>query len=401
MNYFSAQIRSIIEKYRNAPVSEVVLALQKLPSEERTFIAEQINGYQKSKNKIPSFCKNNDIVFPPKLNLEQSSSELTALWKAHNIIRKAKTILDITGGFGIDAWAFSRVSEQVAYVEQNESLANIAKHNFRVLKANIEVYQDDAKHFLLHSDKADWIYADPARRDSTGKSVAQISDTQPNILELLPQIFTKTENLLIKTSPMLDLTQALRELAAVQQVWIIAVENECKELLFHLNKSLYDTSTSNDYSAIPIEAINIANNGSYTSLKANFLQETSSILTFSAPQKYLYEPNAAIMKAGFFRYIAGYFDVFKLHPHTHFYTSQELKSNFQGRVFEIYQSIDSFDWKNLRKEFSQAHIIARNYPLSVEQIRLQSKIKEGGEFFLIFTTWQENQKGVIVARKTA
>lgn len=392
----SAEVREIVEKYKNLPVSEVVFALQKLPADLRIAIAEQIQAYQKAKSKIPSFCQNSKIIFPPKLNLEQASSEITATWKARNIIQKADLLTDLTGGFGVDAWAFSQVSQKVNYVEQNKDLAEIAKHNFGVLEANIEVFSEQAFSFLQKKIISDWIYIDPARRDNAGKSIAQITDTEPNILELLSFIFQKTNNLLLKTSPMFDISQALDLLSSVEKVWIIAVENECKEVLYWIKKP---NPNNFNKEKIAIEAVSIQTKGAYSSLKANILQEKNAEIKFSPPQKYLYEPNSAILKAGFFKFAGNYFDLMKLHTHTHFYTHQALKSDFQGRVFEIQNTLTHFDWKTLKKDFPQANIIARNYPLSVEQIRKKSQIKEGGDIFIIFTTWHENHKGAIVAKK--
>ncbi|GAB4129916.1 MAG: hypothetical protein OHK0045_07740 [Raineya sp.] len=398
----SPQIRSLIAQYRNKPASEVVLLLQKLPADLRIAIAEQIQGYQKALAKIPTFAHNESIIYPPKLNLEQSSSELTARWKANYIIAKTNTLTDLTGGFGVDAWAFSQVSRQTNYVEQNKDLVDIAKHNFHVLGANVKIYCDEAAHFLSKTASSDWIYIDPARRDKAGKSIAQITDTQPNIIELLPLIFAKTNNLLLKTSPMFDISQALQVLFEVKRIWVIAVENECREVLYNIEGQRYATDNMGQMQAnmaIEIEAVNIKANGEYSSLKGSIAKEKVAKVRFSAPQKYLYEPNAAILKAGLFRYVADYFDVFKLHKHTHFYTNQSLKTSFQGRIFEIQGILNAFDWKTLKKHFPKAHIITRNYPMTVEQIRKQSQIKEGGEVFLIFTTWYEEQKGVIVAKK--
>ncbi len=396
----SPEIQQIIAEYKKKNVSEVVWALQKLPPELRTRIAEQVQGYQKAKIKIPNFCEKPQILFPPKLNLEQASSEVTALWKAENIIGQALTLTDLTGGFGVDSWAFSKVVKQVYYVEQNEVLAQIAQHNFELLGLGIKVFNETAQNYLLRASATDWAYLDPARRNEQGKAIAQIAEMQPNVLEILPIIFKKAHSLLLKASPMLDISQALQILPAVQKVWVLAVENECKEVLFHISQKLYELpNTDSQLPDVSIEAVHIKENGMYSSFLGSIRQEQTSPFTLSPPQKYLYEPNAAILKAGFFRWASAYFGLDKLHKHTHLYTHEDLKSEFQGRVFEILEIIEKVDWKNLSKRFPKAHIIARNYPLSVEQIRKQSRIKEGGEFFLIFTTWTEEQKGIIVARK--
>lgn len=396
----SPEIRQIIEIHRNKPVSEVVFALQKLPPELRLLIAEQIQGYQKAKTKIPAFCENPQIIFPPKINLEQSSSQLTALWKAQNIVKQSLTLTDLTGGFGVDSWAFSQVCNKVYYVEANPTLAAIAKHNFQLLGAHhIDVSADTASNYLTYAPATDWIYLDPARRDNKGKSIAQITDTQPNVLELFPAIFRKANLILLKASPMLDLWQALQILPAVQKVWVVALENECKEVLFHLSEDAYRLEDTTTKQNVSIEAVNVQSDGGHSSFMGSIWQEQEARCMFSSPQTYIYEPNAAILKAGFFKWVGQYFNLYKLHKHTHLYSHTVLNGKFQGRVFKVIDLIEKIDWKKLSKQIAKANIIARNYPLSVEQIRKQSQIKEGGELFLIFTTWADEQKGVIVAQR--
>jgi 16S rRNA G966 N2-methylase RsmD len=392
----SQEILDLVEKYISLPLSEVALKLQKFPIATRTMVLDQIHGGQKAKMKLPSYFQQKEIIYPPKLNLEQCSSEQTATFKANLV--SGKLLIDLTGGFGVDSWAFSKRFEQVCYVEQNESLVDTVSHNFEKLKSyNIQIYKDNAQHFLENfTQTVDWIYLDPARRDSQNKSVAQIKETEPNVIELMPLMFQKTENILLKTSPMFDIRQAIEQLSFVKKVWVVSLENECKEVLYWLKKDC------NEYQDIEIEAVNILSNQKNDILKGTKLKEETVTITYSEPQKYIYEPNASIMKAGFFKTVAQIFDLSKLHPNTHIYTSDILKKDFQGRVFEIIKVLQgNTAMKELQTYLphKKSNIAVRNYPLSVEKIRKQTKIQEGGEEWIWGVTLHNESKALILAKR--
>ncbi|MDX1904857.1 MAG: class I SAM-dependent methyltransferase [Thermonemataceae bacterium] len=383
---------AFIEQYKEQNPQQVSLKLQNLPAEQRFFILQQIEGYQKAKEKLPSFAKNSAILYPPKLNLEQASSERTALFKAQII--KGKSLCDITGGFGVDSWAFSHFFEQVCYIEQNPSLATIAKHNFATLNSHhIKVINENALTYLEKNLlKTDWIFIDPARRNGQGKGIAQLQDTQPNILEILGLLFSKSENILLKASPMLDISEALKNLVFVRKIWVISLANECKEVLYELHPKEYGSTPD-------IYCIDIQKDITHQFV-SNKIEEENATCSFSPPKKYLYEPNSSLLKAGFFQVIAEKYKVSKLHTHGHLYTSDELITDFQGKIFEIEKTITKNIWKTLKEEeIRKAHISVRNFPMSVAEIRKKTGITEGNDAWVFATTLAKQEKALLLVRR--
>jgi len=390
----SQELKKLIGQYASESLATVALKLQKLPVSDRNLVLDQIHGLQKAKQKLPSYFKTQDVLYPPKLNLEQCSSEQTALFKAAQI--QGKSLIDLTGGFGVDSWAFSQSFEKVLYVEQNSLLTEIAQHNFGKLKAeNIVVHSENAQSFLENfGKKADWIYLDPARRDSQNRAVAQIVQTEPNVIQLMPLMLRIANNILLKTSPMFDIQQAITDLKLVKKVWVVSVENECKEVLYWLGRDKTDE--------ILIEAVNLQPNKPIHIFIATKQAEEQAQIGYSEPLKYLYEPNASIMKAGFFKKTASFYSINKIHPHTHLYTSDRLMEDFQGRIFEVERVLKG---KTAIKEIQQlipekkAHITTRNYPLKVEEIRKQTKLAEGGEQWIWGLTLYDESKALLLAKR--
>jgi len=393
-------IQAFISTNENTDVRELALKAHLYPDLPIPLIISQLTARKKAKVKLPSFYTQKNIIYPPQLSLEQCSSEQAAVFKAN--LLAGEILIDMTGGFGIDAYFFSKNFKKVIYIEQNEALAAIAKHNFEVLKAeNIEVICGDGVAFLeSFTEKADYIYLDPARRDSVNHKVVLLQDCEPNILAIMPLLFgklkEKTSNkesgkIVLKTSPMLDIDLAVKELTHVGKVMVLAIENECKEVIYFLSAS--------QENLLRIETVNITKN------KVHFfdferLTDENTVVNYALPQKYLYEPNAAILKAGGFKSVANYYHLAKLHINSHLYTSENLVANFAGRTFEI-QAIKKLDKKELQKYIpeNKANITARNFPLSVEEIRRKIGIKDGGNVFLFATTDYENKKIILVCKK--
>lgn len=345
-------------------------------------IAQQIIGKRKTKDKVPTYNKAANILFPPTLNLEQSSSETTALYKNH-ILTTLKIgsgiAIDLTGGFGIDSFFLSRYFERLEYIEQDATLLDIAQHNHKVLGAtNIDHVNTTSEKFLTSSTqrRVDLIYIDPSRRSVSNQKVFKLADCVPDVVSLREKIFTVSPCLLIKASPLLDIKMGLQELINVSAVFIVSVENECKELLFFCEKDLT--------SAPPlIHAVDIGKRSTST-FSFTFEEELRAKVGFSVPSKYLYEPNASILKAGAFKAIGEKFSLHKLQVSTHLYTSDILREDFPGRVFEI-QELLKADAKIIQSKFDhqQANVLARNYPLTPEQIKSKYKIRDGGTLYLI------------------
>jgi len=351
-------------------------------------IAVQIQALQKVKTKLPTFFYAENIIFPPNISLEQTSSEITAKYKA-SLIGGSKAI-DITGGFGIDAFFIAENFEKLLHCEIDPHLSEIAAHNFKVLeRENIETFSGNGIDFLeTTSERFDWIYIDPARRDSYGGKVFLLGQCTPNIPENLDLFFQKTNNILIKTSPLLDITAGLKELAHVTEIHIVSVNNEVKELLWIIKKS---------YSGeILIKSINFLKEG-----VQNFqgVYDDRDEIPLSLPQKYLFEPNPAVMKSELFSALAAQTGSAKLHPHSHLFTNDVL-IDFPGRRFSVVKIIP-YSRKELKKELKikKANITTRNFPKTVETLRKELKISEGGNYYLFFTTNLNNDKIVLVCEK--
>lgn len=356
-------------------------------------IVQQIAARKKSETKLPLFHKTKGIVYPPSLNLEQSSSEATAKFKARitkdEIVRQSIRAADLTGGFGIDSLFLSQVVESLDYVEPNPELVGLVKHNSEVLKSrNIHFHNHSAEDFLnTTSQQYDFIFIDPSRRDSKARKVFSLADCTPDITQLFPVLSDRSDFILLKASPLLDIKQGLRELRAVKKVFVISVANECKELLFLIEKG---------FEAEPlIQTVNLDYEGTVRqAFDFTLSEEEISTSAFSAPQKYLYEPNASILKAGAFKLIGEKLQLDKVHINTHLYTSAILRNDFPGRIFEIEEL--ALDTKSLNG--TKANIITRNYPLGPEELKKKLKLKDGGEKYVIAFSGQE-KKHIVLAKR--
>lgn len=392
---FSVQHQKFIIENENADVRQLALKAHLYPHLPIPELIVQIATRQKAKTKLPTFYAEERVIYPSALSLEQCSSEQTATYKANLV--KGKLLIDLTGGLGVDAFFFSRHFEKVIYVERNEDLAAIAKHNFEVLGAkHITVINSDAQEFIKKfHEKVDYIYLDPARRDQANRKVVLLEDCEPNILGMLPLLDTKV---VLKTSPMLDIDLATRSLGYVTEVLILAVENECKEVVYFIDKNHQQAQFSKNQI---IKTVHLAKNQIQTFSFHQQEEETVEV-PLALPQNYLYEPNAAILKAGAFKTVAKTYGINKLAIHTHLYTSTHLVENFAGRIFHI-QAICKLDKKELASYLpdNKANITVRNFPLSVEEIRKKTSIKDGGDIFLFAITNCEGKKVVLVSKRVS
>ena len=385
----NTEIQEFINTNLNSDISTLLLKGTSFEHIETKELIEQIEAKKRCQKKLPTWFNQPNIYYPNKLNIEQTSSEITAEFKAS--LLNGKTIIDLTGGFGVDSLYFSKRFKKVTHCEINEELSNIVNHNFKQLDVNtIETITTDGIDFLKESKiQYDWIYVDPSRRhDSKGK-VFFLRDCLPNIPLELDLLFEHSNNIMIKTSPLLDISVGIEELKFVKTIHVVAVNNEVKELLWILE---------NDYeSEITIETINIKS-GTREHFQFNLKEETEIEANLSLPLTYLYEPNSAILKSGSFNSIASQLTVLKLHKHSHLYTSLEL-TNFPGRRFKI-SKVLSYNKRVIKAlNIAKANITTRNFPESVQQIRNSFKIKDGGDVYLFFTTNLLNEKIVIICSK--
>ena len=346
----------------------------------------QIEGNSRSKNKLPIWHDSIDIIFPPKINLEQTSSEITAEYKASLI--KGSSLADLTGGFGVDCFFFSENFDTVFYFETNTPLSEIAAHNFKVLgKLNINCKNEDGIK-AIEKTSFDTIYIDPSRRNDTKGKVFLFEDCIPNIPKTFDYLMERCNQLMIKTSPMLDISVGLIEINNVFEIHIVSAKNEVKELLWIVKKNYQGDPT--------IKTANLTNQQSEL-FDCKFPDVKVSII--KKPQKYLYEPNAAIMKSGAFNQVTSRFSLAKLHQHSHLYTNDVLV-DFPGRRFTI-EKVLPYSKKEMRNgiTFDKANIATRNFPESVDSLRKKWKIKDGGNKYLFFTTIENHQKTVLICSK--
>lgn len=391
MNYsiLNTEIQEFINNNLNSNINVLILKGITFQNIEMKKIIEQIEAKKRCHKKLPTWFQTKKIYYPNKLNIEQTSSEITAKYKSELI--KGDSIIDLTGGFGVDCFYFSKHFKTVHHCEINDTLSEIVEHNSNHLDVkNIKTIKTDGIEYLKTTSKNwDWIYIDPSRRhDSKGK-VFFLSDCLPNVPRYLDLLFEHSKNILIKTSPLLDLSVGIGELKYTKTIHVVAINNEVKELLWILDNQFEGE--------IHIKTINLKKdkNESFSFILDN---EKASESKYSLPLLYLYEPNSAILKAGAFHSVSNKLKVFKLHKHSHLYTS-ERPVEFPGRLFKI-EKVIPFNKKELKKlSISKANITTRNFPETVQNIRKKFHIKDGGNKYLFFTTDSNNNKIVIITSK--
>tara|TARA_B100000809_G_scaffold96463_1_gene95016 strand:+ start:9450 stop:10604 length:1155 start_codon:yes stop_codon:yes gene_type:complete len=378
-----------IELNKNKSLPEIALHLSKTDF-DKDFILAQINGIQKAKTKLPEFYNTENIIYPTKLSMEQCSSEKTGIYKSHII--NGESLIDLTGGFGIDSFYFSKIYKQVIHIEQNKELSKIAKNNFNLLKAdNIKTINSTAEEFIqMNKKKVDIVYIDPSRRNENQR-VFKLDECIPNIIELAPEIFKISDKILVKTAPLLDIKLTLKDLKNVTQVWVISVNNDCKEVLYLLEV---------DKTVEPnLNTINLTK--SIQEYSFNYLDEFNSSVDYSYPENYLYETNVSILKAGAFKSICQQFNVKKIAINSHLYTSNKLVANFPGRTFKIENTIP-YSTKEFKKlGLKKANISCRNFKDTIEQTKKKLQLKDGGDYFIFATTSNINKPILIICVKIA
>lgn len=350
-------------------------------------LIQQIEGRKKAKNKLDFLLETDGVYFPPKLNLEQTSSQITASYKASLI--ENGSLADLTGGLGIDSYFFSKKAKKVTYFELNDNLCRIAKHNFGLLNAhNISVENKSGLTILDSEDTYDTIYIDPSRRTANKQKVFFLNDCEPNVPEHIDNLLESCNLLLVKTSPMLDIQVGLKELEGVFEVHVVAVNNEVKELLWLCKKGASDN--------LAIKTINCKASNKE---QFNFNLNTNLETIYTSPQQYIYEPNSAILKAGGFSYISSKLGLGKLHKHSHLFTSETLME-FPGRRFTL-EAVIPYSKKEMKVNIAgkKANVTTRNFPETVANLRKKWKIKDGGDTYLFFTTLLDKSKVVLKCSK--
>jgi 16S rRNA G966 N2-methylase RsmD len=394
--------QEFIERNIHEDVHDLLLKTSNQKDIDLNLAIRQIEGIQKVKTKIPTFYETNGLWFPPKLALEQSSSEITANHKANQC--EGSILIDLTGGFGVDTYFFSFHFEKVIYVEKQESLCELARHNFQVLnRDNILVVNDSAEDYLKKAEKVDWIYLDPSRRNHLAQKIVSINECEPNVVQLLEIMLAKSNRIMVKLSPMIDLTVLRNELQQVNEIQIVSVENECKEVIAIIEKQKADNVLVKTYNYLKNGAIEefsffIHEEIDLKSTPEN-ANETKTLLDEN--DRYLYEPNASILKSGAFKLIGERFGLNKLHINSHLYTFETLIPNFPGRKFKIEQVLEynKHTLKTFPETVKKANLTVRNFPLNVNALRKKLKLSEGGDSFVFATTLSSDNKVLIICSK--
>ena len=406
-----------IDAHIDADVNKLALQKSKFKDIDFEFAIRQIHGRQKTRDKLPYFGNVPRFVFPPSLSLEQCSSEITARYK-RDVINEmfcgdarpcipagndsdssnedarsgVSAIADLNGGFGVDTLSFAQLFSSCHYVEPQRQLCEIMAYNSQLLHFDhIHVHQATMEDFLQEMDAVDVIYADPSRRDTHCSRVVGLEDCSPNILLYKDILLLKSRLLMLKLSPMLDIKRALAQLPETCEVHVMAVDGECKELLFLLSKSKTED--------VKFVAENLKNDHC-EHFSFTMREEAETLPRYASEvKKYLYEPNAAILKAGAFKSLAVRYGLEKLHPHTHLYTSDIQLESFPGRCFQVAKVLSVKDAMQLKNEIPKANVSVRNFPLGADELRKKLKLADGGEVYLYGTTIEKDRKVVILCQR--
>ena len=368
MQFVGNKIQDFINANLNTDLHSLLLKKSPFPEVSMQEIVQQIKGRKVAEKKF-SFLNQDDIIFPPNLNLEQASSQNTAEFKAQFF--KGEKFIDLTCGFGIDAYFLSQNFKETTLVEQNEALLEVVKHNWKVLGRNANFINQKLEDFLNENNqKFDLIYLDPARRDNHNRKVFLLEDLSPNLIEIQEKLTELSDEILVKLSPLIDLQHLVSSLQNIAKIWIVAVKNEVKEVLIYLEKTEKQPE---------ISCVNLQSNE--PDFNFYFSEEKAVVVKYTSPQKYLYIANNSVYKSGAFNLISKRYNLSKLHQNTHLYTSERKIGAFSGRIFVV----EELSPKEIKKG-EQYNIITKNYPLKPDEIKKKYKIKDGGEDYLIFCT---------------
>ena len=396
----SSSLIQLIQQHLHADVQQLALQRNRFPQlsdADFRFLLQQIDGRQRTLHKLPTFAQMEDWWYPVRLSCEQCSSEATARYKAELLRQlgdeaiegKITTLIDLTAGYGVDSFFMAEHTKEAYYVERNAELCAIAEHNFSLHRPHIQIHNttaedflSDSQHAIHHSQHTTLIFLDPARRSQSGGKVFRIEDCEPNILTLLPTLRANADRIMIKFSPMLDITAALRCLGNDWDTHIVAVNNEVKEVLFFTGKGA-------------MHAVNIR--ATHTDIFRFYDAEEKRASASIAPaiKQYIYEPNAAIIKAGAFRLISQRYALDKLDTNTHLYTSDTLLPDFPGRIWQVQEHASKCLNLNPKCKYS---ILSRNYPLSPEQLRKKLKLQDGNDLYIIAARHQGKPTLILAER---
>lgn len=377
-----------IRQHRTDDVRRLALQGAKYPEVDMHEALEQIAGWQKARTKIPSWAACEGLVYPPHLSMEQCSSEATAIYKAR-IAGKGRLFVDLTAGFGVDAAFIAKGFQQAVTIEQQANLCAVIAVNYKRLGLNqVEVRCGNGIDYLHTMEHADLIFIDPARRDEHGGRTYGIADCTPNILELREELLHKADRVMVKLSPMLDWRKAVEDLKTVTEVHIVSVDNECKELLLVLSETTK-----------PLQVFCI--NDEQEFVFSPDLVQSRSQSPMPSSFRFLYVPNASIMKAGCFGELAMRFQMMPVDKNSHLFISDREVPDFPGRRFVV-DKMTSMNKRELKEALTgirQANIAVRNFPLSVIELRKRLKLQDGGDMYIFATTIADKGHQLLICHK--
>jgi 16S rRNA G966 N2-methylase RsmD len=369
---------------------EFSLQLREFSSEERIFIATQIAARQKARDKIPDFYADNQIFYPSALSVEQASSSVAAHYKARLV--SGGTLIDMTGGLGVDSFYFSKKADKVIYLEIDRLVAAYAVNNFKRLEMDqVEVIQEDSLAYIHRmKEKASYIYVDPSRRHG-GRKVFRIEESEPDALAIHRSLLEKARIVIIKLSPFLDIRYLIENFYRIRQIHVVAIDQDCRELLLVLDRE----NSSADPRIIAWSMENHMEQEFVSTLGENEIP-----CEFDDPGAFIYDPDVSVRKSGLFNSLGNRFNLKKLAPNSHLYTGDTIVTNFPGRKFHLEKILTFREFLKM-KTLTRAHIAVRNFHLRPVEIRKRSGIGEGGDIYIFCTTTMENKPVVLVTRKAA
>lgn len=384
--------RDFIEQNLNADIRQLALKGCRDKDIDLDAAIRQIAGRQTARRKLPSWAALDGILYPPHLNMEQCSSEQTARYKADICTRLSSptSLVDLTGGFGVDFAFMSQAFDKATYVERNSELFAVSSANMNILAPKARCLNEDGLEVLHHLEHTSMIFMDPARRDNHGARTYGISDCTPNVLEIKDKLLQKADIVMLKLSPMLDWHKAISDLGEqyIKEVHIVSVQNECKELLIIMQQQ----------PAKPFTVYCVNDDAIFSYHPSSLIPHPSSFIPH--PSSFLYEPNASIMKAGCFAEIEQTFAVSQLAPNSHLFASDQAITDFPGRKFRVsaVTSMNKQELKQALRDIRQANIAVRNFPMSVADLRKRLKLSEGGNDYIFATTLTEGKKVLIICQ---
>ena len=391
--------RQYIRQHLDDDIRQLALRGTKDPEVDLAFALQQIDGHKRAKEKLPSWAAIEGLVYPPHLSMEQCSSERTARYKAE-VAGSGELFVDLTAGFGVDASFIAQGFQRAVCVELQPELCAISSANFQLLGLHqIKVVNGNGQDFLHTMPSADLVFIDPARRDEHGGRTYGIADCTPNVLEIINELLTKAQRVMIKLSPMLDWRKAVEDLGKeyVEAVHIVSVDNECKELLLEVKRW-----KGEKVKELKVFCVNLLSDGCEERFEFDASSSRPSAHPFtSSPFHFLYEPNASLMKAGCFGLIADRYQMAQPDVNSHLFVSDKEVADFPGRCFIVDKvtTMNKHELKEALTGITKANIAVRNFPMSVPELRRRLKLQEGGDVYIFATTAANRGHLLLLCRK--